>query len=108
MIYYDNSPIDSVANGHCIIDRVYALSFSEFSKTDWTRLLNIYSRLPGWQGASQEGCACWCGTSKPVPCLFASIEPSGLHVTGELGSDAWSEWHAAFLPFVEDLPHFLV
>jgi hypothetical protein len=108
MIFYDTIPIHRTNNGRRIIDRVYTLSFSQFSDMHWEKLLEIYARLPEWRGASEDGCACWYGTTEVFPHLIASVEPSGLHITGELELERLDEWHAAFLPFANALPHFLV
>jgi hypothetical protein len=108
-ICYDNDASHLPANeGAVPIERVYCLRLSEFDPAQWERLQRLYESLPGWAGTGQHGCPCWFGTTEHPPFLMASVEPSGLQVTGSLPSADWSQWHNAFLDGLPGLPLFEV
>lgn len=106
MIFYDNIPLASVEAEVASIDRVYTLALSDFSPSDWTKLQSIYASLPGWIGSDDDGCACWHGPTHSQPFLIASVEPSGLHITGRLYKHDWERWHEAFMASIRELPTF--
>jgi hypothetical protein len=101
-IWYDNNPEDGD------VDRVYCLQLSGFSDENWSDLSDIYSTLPGWSGESDDGCPCWFGTTRSTQFLVASVEPSGLHVSGSLPNDKLQQWHVAFIRAISSLPTFVV
>jgi hypothetical protein len=108
-IYYDNDASHLPAAGSAVpVERVYCLRFNEFVPEHWENLQRIYESLPGWAGIGEHGCPCWFGGSESPPFLVASVEPSGLQVTGSLPVDDWSNWHEAFLATLKELPTFEV
>lgn len=105
--YYDNDPLYMASDEACEpVERVYCLQFSQFTSEHWTKLQGIYETLPGWVGIGTHGCPCWFGTSTTVPYLVASVEPSGLQVSGVLEPTLWTQWHSAFYPHVVEFPAF--
>ena len=108
-IYYDNdaSPLP-VASNAVPVERVYCLRFHEFSSKQWEQLQSLYESLAGWAGVGEHGCPCWFGIGEHPPFLLASVEPSGLQVSGSLAPNDWSKWHEAFMACLRDLPTFEV
>lgn len=108
-IFYDNDasylPTSPTA---APVERVYCLRFNEFKPEHWERLQRIYESLPGWAGVGEHGCPCWFGSSSSPPFLVASVEPSGLQVSGSLPERDWSRWHDVFLASLAALPTFEV
>ena len=108
-LYYDNDASYLKApEGHIAVERVYALRFSEFSEVDWKHLQETYEGLPGWAGIGSHGCPCWFGREEAAPYLVASVEPSGLQVSGVLRPQDWHCWHDALLTRLTQLPVFEV
>jgi hypothetical protein len=100
---YLNTPV-----GYVAVERVYALRFSEFNESDWKRLQETYEGLSGWAGTGSHGCSCWFGREEAAPYLLASVEPSGLQVSGVLRSQDWSSWHEALSTRLSQFPVFEV
>lgn len=108
-LYYDNdASTPTAAHGQFAVERVYAMRFSEFSEQDWKRLQETYESLPGWAGTGSHGCPCWFGSGEAAPYLLASVEPSGLLVSGVLSAQDWVRWHEALFPKLLQFPIFEV
>lgn len=107
-LYYDNPTSLSAPAGLVPVERVYALRFAEFSEVEWQQLLRLFETLPAWQGEGEHGCSCWFGRSEKTPYLLASVEPSGLLVTGVLGEKEWEQWHTLFFAGLGAFPTFEV
>ena len=108
-LYYDNDA--SYLNapvGYVAVERVYALRCSEFNEDDWNRLLETYQGLPCWAGTGSHGCSCWFGSEEVAPYLVASVEPSGLQVSGVLHPQEWHSWHEALSTKLSQFPVFEV
>jgi len=103
-IYYDNNDLSPA--GTVDIDRVYCLRFNEFTEQHWATLGQIYTALPGWIGPGLDNCPCWFGASVGQPYIVASVEPSGLQITGTLPRGDFDRWHDTFLPRLTELPTF--
>jgi hypothetical protein len=100
---YLNAPV-----GYVAVERVYALRFSEFNESDWKRLQETYEGLPGWAGTGSHGCSCWFSSEEVAPYLVASVEPSGLQVSGVLRPQEWYSWHEALSAKLSQFPVFEV
>ena len=108
-LYYDNdTSAQSAAPGQFAVERVYAMRFAEFSEQDWKGLQETYEGLPGWVGTGSHGCPCWFGSEEVAPYLVASVEPSGLLVSGVLSAQDWSRWHEALFTKLPQFPVFEV
>jgi hypothetical protein len=107
-LYYDNPTSLSSTEGSVSFERVYALRFAEFGEAEWKQLLSMFEALPAWQGEGEHGCSCWFGKAEVAPYLLASVEPSGLLVTGVLGKQEWEQWHSGFVARLPELPTFEV
>ncbi|MEL7974729.1 hypothetical protein AAG589_02605 [Isoptericola sp. F-RaC21] len=76
------------------VDRVYAVR-ADLTPGQWRRLDQIYRALPG--GDAGLGSGAWFGPEDdPDGWLVASVEPSGLQVSGRLPVAQWQRWTAAF------------
>ena len=104
--FYDNDPGPTEAAPPLRpVERVYGLSFNDFSESDWERLAVIYQNLPHWLGFGGDECPRWFGADegKP-PYLWASVEPAGLQVHGVLLAKDWEAWDAEFRRAAAILP----
>lgn len=107
-LYYDNPTSLSSPGGAIPVERVYALRFAEFGEPEWKQLLHVFEVLPAWQGEGEHGCSCWFSRSEVASYLLASVEPSGLLVTGVLGKQEWERWHSHFVTCLGEFPTFEV
>jgi hypothetical protein len=108
-LYYDNDTTSRPESGESVpVERVYCLRLNDFEAKQWEQLMRIYESLPGWVGVGEHGCPAWFSKSEQPPFLLASVEPSGLLVTGSLTPHAWQAWHEAFAPVLSRLPNFEV
>jgi hypothetical protein len=108
-LYHDNDASYLKApDGYVAVERVYALRLSEFSESDLKHLQETYEGLPGWAGTGSHGCSCWFGCEEVAPYLIASVEPSGLQVSGVLRPQDWHSWHEALVTRLPQLPVFEV
>lgn len=82
--------------------------FSEFGEADWKRLQEAYELLPGWAGIGSHGCPCWFSRGEEAPYLVASVEPSGLQVSGVLRKQEWQSWREALEAKLSRFPVFEV
>lgn len=54
----------------------------------WNKIDEVYKVMPYWAGNEKE--AKWIGTEVD---LCASVEPSGIQITGTMPGDIWNEWY---------------
>ncbi|RQP21155.1 hypothetical protein [Piscinibacter terrae] len=107
-LYYDN-PTSLLSPEGCVsVERVYALHFAQFGEAEWKQLLRTFEALPAWQAQGEHGCSCWFNRLEESPYLLASVEPSGLLVTGVLGKQEWEQWNSEFVANLPTLPTFEV
>jgi hypothetical protein len=106
-IFYDNLTVKAASTGSVAVDRVYCLQFSMFSDSDWSCLANAYELLPSWKGI-EDGFPFWFGLTESTSFLTASVEPSGLQITGQVTSTELQQWHSAFLAIATILPTFKI
>ena len=57
--------------------------------TVWDKIGEVYESMPYW--ASNENGPCWKGEGID---LWASVEPSGIQIAGEMPEDIWNEWYS--------------
>jgi hypothetical protein len=62
----------------------------DLAREDWDKVADVYCRMDGWLKNS-EG-PCWYGKPGSSKCIYASVEPSGLLLEGELDSTLWTGW----------------
>lgn len=85
------------------VEQICPLDFDAFDRPCWAKLDAIYPSLPGWLGAS--GLPRWFGDNEDIgPCLWASVEPPGLHIGGILELVRFEDWLAALHAETADLP----
>jgi hypothetical protein len=94
--FYDN-PTDHIASHEATVpvERVYCLRVEECTESQLLALDQLYRSLPGWVDYL-HGIPHWFGRAGAIPALSASVEPSGLVVSGTAPIDAWESWDAAF------------
>jgi len=100
--YYDNSDIIADENGRVFVDRIYCLDFHKFDDGLWNKLGDIYNLLPHkididfptWYGVEGESDSYLC----------ASVEPSGLQISGELKANDWIQWECVFNSYLNIFP----
>jgi hypothetical protein len=108
-LHYDNdASYLNAPDGYVAVERVYALRISEFNESDLKHLQEAYEGLPGWAGTGSHGCSCWFGREEVAPYLVASVEPSGLQVSGILRPQEWHSWHEALVTKLSQFPVFEV
>jgi hypothetical protein len=78
------------------VERVYGLDWHRFTDADWDQLTRIYASLPGWRPEATDIARWHAVHDDRDPHLAASVEPSGLHVSGALTADQWSQWDTHF------------
>jgi hypothetical protein len=106
--FYDNNTDHIPVTGSNIaVERVYCIRVEDFTEAQCKRLDEIYRNLPGWVDYV-EGIPCWFGADGSVPSLSASVELSGLIVSGTTPKDAWAGWDADFQRQIADFPKFEV
>ncbi len=104
--YYDNSNIEPDENNIVFIDRIYGLEFNQFNESLWNKLMKVYASLPNHIEASMP---CWYGIEgKDEIYLWASVEPSGLQVSGVLHYSDWEKWESKFNSALSTFPLFEV
>ena len=100
--FYDNR--DPLADPDTAdVDRVYCLDWDRFGPAEWATLDRIYPQLPGW--VEYRGVPFWFGTDEhDIPHLCASVEPTGLQVSGVLPATDWEAWEGRFGEAIAELP----
>lgn len=90
--FYDNNELAANEKGIVSIDRVYCLNFNAFIEATWEQLQQVYLVLPQYHIKSHQ-CPMWFG-EEGVSSIYlcASVEPSGLHIIGELQTEQWELW----------------
>lgn len=56
----------------------------------WNKINEVYASMPYWSG--NDKVVKWIG--KEVD-LWASVEPSGIQITGTMPDDIWNEWYSS-------------
>lgn len=59
----------------------------------WKKLDEVYSSMPYWAGycVGEQNVPCWKGDNID---LEASVEPSGIQISGEMPEEIWESWLA--------------
>ncbi len=65
----------------------------ELPKEDWASIARVYERMPGWRGY-HDGCPAWFGYEGDPKYIWASVEPGGLQIVGEMPINEWEPWIA--------------
>jgi hypothetical protein len=107
MNYYDNNEILADLNGNVYVDRVYCLDFNLFDSKCWSNLSQVYRLLPNQIIIDNIEQAIWFGEESSCEhYLYASVEPSGLQVTGFLNNSDWNMWEQIFNAHLTEFPLF--
>jgi hypothetical protein len=102
--FYDNrEPLDDPNTA--VVDRVYCLDFHRFGDKEWTHLSRVYRELPGWCD-NTNGPFRFGTNDHDIPHLYASVEPSGLHICGILPVTDWLRWSSEFANGISELSAF--
>jgi hypothetical protein len=64
---------------------------------DWFELRKVYVSMPGWIGFESEDCAYWFGKTEDEMHIEASVEPSGLVLSGFMEDRVWGKWIEEFI-----------
>ena len=67
----------------------------DLPETIWEKITSVYEQLPGWVGFS-DGIPFWFGLDENDKHVWASVEPSGLHVSGYMDKNEWLQWITSF------------
>lgn len=62
------------------------------SDEDWQTVQKVYENIDGWKGYIIDGCPTWFGSENDERYVWASVEPSGLLLSGNLPNDIWAGW----------------
>ena len=62
----------------------------DLSSNDWEKVALVYKDMDGWLGHSNQ--AYWYGTEQDHQYIYASIEPSGLLISGKISEMMWIGW----------------
>ncbi len=62
------------------------------SKQQWIKVDRVYKNMYSWKGYDDNKCPTWFGTETENQYLYASVEPSGLIVSGKIPDDIWVGW----------------
>lgn len=63
----------------------------------WQALIEVYKAMPGWvEGTDRDGCPMWWPDGNTAGMIGASVEPSGLLMTGNVSRTTWQRWMAEF------------
>jgi hypothetical protein len=57
---------------------------------DWKKIVTVFKSMDGW--LESQNCQFWYGTEKDARYIYASVEPSGLLIAGEIDSMLWTGW----------------
>jgi hypothetical protein len=57
---------------------------------DWDKIGAVYKSMDGWL-ESQDG-PLWYGTDRDARYIYASVEPSGLLIEGQIDPMLWTGW----------------
>jgi len=106
--FYDNPTGHIAANDTSVpVERVYGLRIEECTESQLRALDQLYRSLPGWIDYL-DGIPHWFGRTGTVPALSASVEPSGLIVSGTVPVGAWESWDTRFRQGTAGFPSFEV
>jgi len=69
----------------------------DLSPAGWETLVEVYKAMPGWvDGSARDGCPMWWPDGSAAGMIGASVEPSGLLITGDVSQITWQRWIAEF------------
>jgi len=60
------------------------------SKEEWDKVEKVFKELDGWMNHEQY--AYWYGEEDDDRYITASVEPSGLLLSGKIEDDLWTSW----------------
>ncbi len=108
-LFYDNQvQSDTSEVDFQMVERVYAIRFSNFTEAHWKRLDVTYQSLPEFVDYGNCDIPFWFGTEDSPLFLSASVEPSGLLVHGRLSAEQWLAWDTKFREHLPEFPTFEV
>lgn len=62
----------------------------DLPEADWQKIAAVYKSMDGW--LENEISPAWYGTDKDHRYIWASVEPSGLLIEGEIDPGLWTGW----------------
>lgn len=68
----------------------------ELPDETWRSIAGVYQQMAGWRGY-KDGIPYWFGNDGDAQFLWASVEPSGLLISGNLDNDRWESWMSDLL-----------
>jgi len=69
----------------------------DLSPGQWQSLVEVYKAMPGWvDGSGRDGCPMWWPDGIGTGMIGASVEPSGLLISGDVSKLTWSRWISEF------------
>ncbi len=81
----------------------------DLSPTSWQALVEVYKTMPGWvDGSARDGCPTWWPDGSKKGFIGASVEPSGLLISGDVSLSTWRQWIAEFTQRASAALGFLV
>lgn len=85
------------------LELMLPLRWDAFDARVWSQLDALHASLPGWLAPGDR--PRWFGRDeRKGPCLWASVEPPGLHVTGRLDASRFDDWYTRLLAGLAGLP----
>lgn len=80
----------------------------DMPKKAWKKMPKIYKQLPGWKGWSKDGIPHWFGYDHDEISVSASVEPSGLQLSGNLDAEVFQVWVDTFKQIATEVLGFKV
>ncbi|WP_282086667.1 hypothetical protein [Aquimarina algiphila] len=84
--------MDDIENQECVLNIRYDLPLEI-----WDKVMLVYEKMPGWlgygkNGNGEEGIPYWFSFNESEKSIFASVEPGGLQIIGNMEEKEWSSW----------------
>ncbi len=65
----------------------------DLTKEQWSTVNDVFQSMDGWVGYDEaDNTAQWYGKNSSERYVWASVEPSGLLVEGNLPAEHWTGW----------------
>ena len=62
----------------------------DLSEQEWEKVSAVYKSMGGWLDNTEQ--AYWYGTEEDNEYIYASVEPSGLVISGKVNEMMWLGW----------------
>ncbi|AUP81578.1 hypothetical protein C1H87_08800 [Flavivirga eckloniae] len=85
----------------------------DLPKVTWDKIHLVYEKMPGWigfgkDGKGENGIPYWFSYNENEKSIFASVEPSGLHLFANMELNEWIEWKTEIKRVATEILEFKV